>query len=57
MKTAIERLHELELRLGAVKSLSKQNRITTEFERQLIEKVHNIIHDCFYVGWENDLQK
>jgi hypothetical protein len=57
MKTAIERMHELELRLIDVKSFTKQNRITTEFERSLIELVHNIIHDFFYLGWQNDLQK
>lgn len=57
MKTAIERMHELELRLIDVKSFTKQNRITTEFERSLIERVHNVIHDFFYLGWQNDLQK
>lgn len=57
MKTATERLSELELRLIDVKSFTKQNRISTEFERQLVEKVHNIIHEFFYLGWESDLQK
>ena len=50
MQTTTERMHNLERRLLEVKSITKQNRITTEFERKLVEEVHNIIHEFFYVG-------